>query len=290
MTIYLGDQEKLFNNILPKSIDAIITDPPYGLKWNHRIETGFNFDNFLENAYRVLKDNGFLVYFGQEPSISQWNTLTQQKFNYLAEVIWYKKGPSSPYIFPLRVHEKIMIFTKGKGKLNKATIEWEDEKEELLEYVSKKTILRTMADIKSLIRNKATVEEIQEVANGAVYTKTDQSSKVNDNIYKIGKYSTNRQSYILNPKKLTTLWGCRSHNQQGYNNPEFNIKHPTVKPIHILERLLEMTTQKGQIVLDPFMGSGTTGIACKALKRNFIGFELMEDYYKIAENRLNKVA
>jgi tRNA G10 N-methylase Trm11 len=61
--IYLGDQEQLFNNITSNSIDAIITDPPYGLKWDHKIETHFNFENFINNAYRVIKDNGFLVYF-----------------------------------------------------------------------------------------------------------------------------------------------------------------------------------------------------------------------------------
>lgn len=51
-----------------------------------------------------------------------------------------------------------------------------------------------------------------------------------------------------------------------------------------------MTTQENQIVLDPFMGSGTTGIACNSLKRDFIGFELLEEYYLIAEKRLQRVA
>lgn len=84
MTIHLGDQEVLFNNIENNSIDAIITDPPYGLKWNHKIESHFDFNKFIDNSYRVIKDNGFLVYFGQEPSMSQWNVIAQQKFNYLA--------------------------------------------------------------------------------------------------------------------------------------------------------------------------------------------------------------
>ena len=57
-----------------------------------------------------------------------------------------------------------------------------------------------------------------------------------------------------------------------------------------MERLIEMCTQENQIVLDPFMGSGTTGIACNSLQREFIGFELLEEYYSIAEKRLQKVA
>ena len=45
--IYLGNQEVLFNNIKSNSIDAIITDPPYGLTWEHKIETHFNFENLM---------------------------------------------------------------------------------------------------------------------------------------------------------------------------------------------------------------------------------------------------
>ncbi len=286
MGIYLGNQEVLFNNIQDNSIDAIITDPPYGLKWDHKIETHFNFANFIHNSYRVLKDNGFIVYFGQEPTISVWNTLSQEKFHYLAEIIWYKRGNSAPYHYPLRVHEKIMIFTKGKGKLNKATVDWEHEKEEIIDYTTKETVLRAMSEIKKLLKTSNNIEELRAVANDVSQEITKEKSKVNDDIYKIPKYRIPRHVYLFNQKKLTTLWGCRPHNHQGYNKEAFNIKHPTVKPIQIMERLLEMTTNENQIVLDPFMGSGTTGIACNSLKREFIGFELLEEYYKIAQHRL----
>lgn len=288
MSIHLGNQEELFKDIDNNSIDAILTDPPYGLNWKHKIETGFNFENFIDNCYRVLKDNGFLVYFGQEPSISYWNYVSQQKFNYLSEIIWYKRGNSAPYHYPLRVHEKIMIFTKGKGKLNKATVEWEWEKEELIEYTSKENILKNMAELKKLIKGKASIEEVLKVANDNKSQRKSVSNKVNDDIYKRKKYKTPHINYIFYPKKLTTLWGCRSHNQQGHKE-EFNIKHPAVKPIQIMERLIEMTTQETQVVLDPFMGSGTTGIACNNLKRNFIGFELLQEYYNIAQKRLKQV-
>ncbi len=287
--IYLGNQEALFNNIKSNSIDAIITDPPYGLKWDHKIETHFNFENFINNSYRVLKDNGFLVYFGQEPTMSIWNALAQEKFHYLAEIIWYKRGNSSPFQYPLRVHEKIMIFTKGKGKLNKATVDWEHEKEEIIDYTTKTTILRAISEVKKLLKTSNNIEELRIVANDTTQEKLGKS-KVNDSIYNITKYKIPRHSYLFNQKKLTTLWGCRPHNHQGYNKDEFNIKHPTVKPIQIMERLLDMTTQENQIVLDPFMGSGTTGIACNSLNREFIGFELDKDYYSIAEKRLQKVS
>jgi DNA modification methylase len=63
--------------------------------------------------------------------------------------------------------------------------------------------------------------------------------------------------------------------------------HPTVKPIALMEYLINMITPKGGVVLDPFMGSGSTGVACKNLKREFIGIEKEAEYLKIAEARIN---
>jgi len=68
-------------------------------------------------------------------------------------------------------------------------------------------------------------------------------------------------------------------------NPRIN-NHPTVKPVALMEHLIKLTTKIGYTVLDPFMGSGTTGIACDALGRNFIGIELSPEYFKIAEERI----
>jgi DNA modification methylase len=65
--------------------------------------------------------------------------------------------------------------------------------------------------------------------------------------------------------------------------------HPTVKPVKLMQYLVRLVTPKNGIVLDPFMGSGTTGIACKKEGFDFIGIELDEDYCKIAEARINKV-
>jgi len=62
--------------------------------------------------------------------------------------------------------------------------------------------------------------------------------------------------------------------------------HPTVKPIALMEYLIKMVTPKGGVVLDPFTGSGSTGVACKKNGFGFIGIELEPDYCKIAEQRL----
>tara|TARA_R110001592_G_scaffold204121_1_gene454162 strand:- start:1175 stop:2323 length:1149 start_codon:yes stop_codon:yes gene_type:complete len=65
--------------------------------------------------------------------------------------------------------------------------------------------------------------------------------------------------------------------------------HQTEKPQDILEFFIKYWTDEGQTILDPTMGSGSTGVACKTLKRNFIGFEMDEKIFKVAEERIKKV-
>lgn len=65
--------------------------------------------------------------------------------------------------------------------------------------------------------------------------------------------------------------------------------HPTQKPVELLEYLIKTYTNEGETVLDNCMGSGSTGVACKNLNRNFIGIELDETYFNIARDRLNGI-
>lgn len=62
--------------------------------------------------------------------------------------------------------------------------------------------------------------------------------------------------------------------------------HPTEKPLLMVTRMIQISTNPGEVVLDPFMGSGTTGVACHRLKREFIGIEHSPEYYAIAEKRI----
>ena len=63
-------------------------------------------------------------------------------------------------------------------------------------------------------------------------------------------------------------------------------KHPTIKPLDITEKVVRNSSKPGEIILDPFMGSGTTGVAALTQGRKFIGIELNEEYFKIAEQRI----
>ncbi len=66
-------------------------------------------------------------------------------------------------------------------------------------------------------------------------------------------------------------------------------KHPTIKPLELVKRHILHTTQKNDIVLDCFSGSGTTCVAAKETNRNFIGIEINEEYHKISLDRLNGI-
>lgn len=63
-------------------------------------------------------------------------------------------------------------------------------------------------------------------------------------------------------------------------------EHPTIKPLKIIENFIKNSTNPGDTVLDCFMGSGTTGVACRNLDRNFIGIEIDENYFNIAKKRI----
>lgn len=66
-------------------------------------------------------------------------------------------------------------------------------------------------------------------------------------------------------------------------------KHPTQKPIQLMEHFIKILSNKGDLVIDPFMGSGSTGVAAKLLGRNFIGIEINQTYFTIAKNRIEEI-
>ena len=73
-----------------------------------------------------------------------------------------------------------------------------------------------------------------------------------------------------------------------YKGSDGKYVHPTQKPVALMEYLIKTYTNENETVLDFTMGSGTTGVACINTNRDFIGIEINEEYYKIAENRINQ--
>jgi DNA modification methylase len=91
-------------------------------------------------------------------------------------------------------------------------------------------------------------------------------------------------------KKPGAYWGSKyEHNIIKVQAPKGkNRVHPTQKPVELIKKLVALTTKKGDLVLDPFMGSGTTAAACVELNRNYIGFEISKEYCRLANQRLKK--
>jgi site-specific DNA-methyltransferase (adenine-specific) len=227
------------NKIADKSVDLILTDPPYGTtacKWDSVIP----FDKMWEQYERIIKDNGVIVLFGTEPFSSYLRISNIKLFKY--DWIWDKKtglGFLDSKFRPLKQHEIISVF--GKGGVSNGS-------------------------------------KIQMKYNPQGLIKTD-------------KKNSNSKSNILNsePKKRKELdTQYTNYPKSILTYPRVSGLHPTQKNVDLLEYLVKTYTDEGDIVLDNCMGSGSTGVACINTNRNFIGIELDDNYFKIAEDRINK--
>jgi len=99
--------------------------------------------------------------------------------------------------------------------------------------------------------------------------------RVTSNILRTEAFNDGYDKFFLVPK-------VRQHAEH-FNN------HPTLKPVELMHHLVKLLTWPGQLILDPFMGSGSTGVSAILLNRKFVGFEIEHDYFKIAKRRLDEV-
>lgn len=94
-----------------------------------------------------------------------------------------------------------------------------------------------------------------------------------DGVKMYGTYATKKKYYVTSTNK---------EDKKLY-------QHPTIKPLEIIKNLIINSSNQGEVVLDCFMGSGTTGVACKELNRKFIGIEIDEKYFNIAKQRIEGI-
>lgn len=105
------------------------------------------------------------------------------------------------------------------------------------------------------------------------------------------KYLTDTEFILFFREKGVKIYGEYATKKTYYVTPlntedKKLYNHPTPKPVNILSNLIINSSKKNDIILDPFMGSGSTGEACKITKRHFLGIELNKDYYKTSKKRL----
>ncbi len=216
-----------------KSVDLILTDPPYNLgkfmddrdtnlgklRSNHFSATDWDhleyndwmlkMDEFLKNSSRIIKDGGGMIIFMSLIKIESIIQLAQKyKFYYKTTGIWHKKNP-----MPRNMNLHFINSTEG----------W------IYFTYKKKT-----------------------------GTFNNQGKVVHD-FFETG----------LTPGSEKRFGG-----------------HPTQKPEAIINHFVTLLTNKGDTILDPFMGSGTTGKVALDLGRKFIGIELSDKYYKVVKNRI----
>ena len=98
---------------------------------------------------------------------------------------------------------------------------------------------------------------------------------------------SNKWKYNMPKKYIQNVWKFPVV-MQNQHNKEYNYAHGAMFPIKLPEKCIEIGTKEGDIVLDPFMGSGTTAVSCKKLNRKFIGFDINKDYVDSANKRLNQ--
>lgn len=102
-------------------------------------------------------------------------------------------------------------------------------------------------------------------------------------------YYMDSHEYIIfcRKGKARKINNCGTKSVMFFDNPK-NKAHPTEKPVGLMTQLIENSTNDSDVVLDLFMGSGSTGVAAVNTNRKFIGVELDPDYFKIAQDRINK--
>ncbi len=92
---------------------------------------------------------------------------------------------------------------------------------------------------------------------------------------------------FLRKNKFKRINNCGTSDLMSHKNPKRK-SHPTEKPVSLMEVLMVNSSAEGEVVFDPFMGTGAVGVACANTNREFVGIEKDEGYFKIAENRIRE--
>ena len=266
-------------DIASESVDVILTDPPYKYLKNQKLEVDFNETEFFEQVKRVLKKNGFIILFGRGTSFYRWNTmLADMGFVFKEEIVWDKSYTSSPVHVLNRVHETISIHTKLSGTLNSIKIPYLEQKSENFEG-----IISDIKRIKSALNNEKSFDSIIDYLKTGL--RNDFETKRTSN------FNTSLQTKALGRQEVNTMMaikeGMKEKSIIKALREHYKLIHPTQKPVLLLEDLIKTFSNENDLVVDLTMGSGSTGVACKNTNRSFIGIEKDEQYFKIAEQRIN---
>jgi site-specific DNA-methyltransferase (adenine-specific) len=288
--ILQGDSKIELKKVQDNSVDMLCTDPPYGYSFMNK-----GWDKVLpdvdiwKESYRVLKEGSFICVMAAPRSDVLWRLcrdLEGAGFDLsFSNIEWvYHTG------FP-----KASDTSKSIDKRGKDGSKYEGSKFGFQPKPAREIIIVGMKPFKekSYIDKVLNFEELPEnIQRTYPLIQTPKPSKKEKDM---GLSGEEKERAITNQNKKCVK--CNKWELSGYgescdcNKPEYKHAkskntHPTVKPIKLMSYLITLFTREGDYVLDPFMGSGTTGLACKLLNREFIGIDFTEEYCNIAEERL----
>lgn len=245
--LFLGDCLEIMSEIPDKSIDMILCDLPYGTT-NLEWDKPIDLALLWKHYNRIVTDNGAILLFSQQPFTTDLINSNRKIFRY--EIIWektMKSGFINAKKMPLRVHENILVFYK-----------------KLPTYNPQKFTINTNG--------------VGRTRKQSFHTKMDQ---YNDYEKPDWSYTDTRQRFPVDVVKFSNWNGAL------FGKTENAVKHPTQKPVDLCKYLIKTYSNTRDVILDNCMGSGTTGVACAMTGRNFIGIEISEEYFKIAEKRIH---
>ena len=273
--LYHSTMEKTIENI---SANHILTDPPYLYIKTHDFDIKFDEKIFFENARRLLPDNGFIALFGRGTSFYRWNTLLANLgFIFKEEIVWDKLLLSSPCNNLSRVHETISIHTKRSGCIRKCKVPYVEQKAHDIDSI--------IGDIK-IIKNK-----IKKEAGFKAIIDFLKTGKINKKSYQ-GHKITNSLEAVYNDTAVIMLRsmmeGMREKSIMPVYPAHYDNHHPTQKPVRLAERILALISDPGDTIYDPFMGSGSFGVACVNMGRKYIGSGMKEEYFDVACKRIKE--
>lgn len=252
-TLILGDCLEKMKELPDKRIDLTVTSPPYD---NLRDYKGysFNFEGIAKELFRITKDGGVVVWVVGDSTVKGSETGTSFK-----QALYFKE-------IGFNLHDT-MIYSK-RGFAFPSNNRYHQTFEYM--FVFSKDTPKTFNPIKDR-------KNIETRRGGDAKRQKDGSIK----------YGKGGGEQLSTYGMRYDIWEYSIGGGNVSDNPIAH-QHPAIFPEMLAKDHILSWSNKGDTILDPFMGSGTTGVACKLLNRNFIGIELSEEYFKIAQNRINQ--
>lgn len=291
-TLYLGDCREILPT-LPK-VDAVITDPPYGrvkgdfdYAWTNRAAMLGDAATWADAIVGRMKPNATLWWFAWPSLAGRIEAMLAERLNVLAHVVWEKPSATGQRCrkealrAPMPLTERIImaepygfVFEPLRayiaGEWARAGLTSKDANAATGSQMASHYLTRTQWALPT--REK--YEQLREYANrnGGEYLSRD--------------YEELRKEY----EELRRYFDCRAGDQFSdiwrFPGERVSDLHPTQKPVPLMEYITRLSVRPGGLCLDPFMGSGTTGVACMNLGRQFIGIEIEPKYFDIACRRI----